>query len=198
MLRCGTLTDGGRRTAKQTSAASFLLPLPPPQPRCGPGHHGSASPEPLQNRWEFLGTPRAAAVSPPRRGCFFSQDALGLSAAALHLGLEGQDLGLPLLHVLGKKPGGPDLDLDSRKTSFFLGGVTRCSKCPWMGSFHGRGHRCQTGSPLPPGSWTKLHTKTWQPDLCVPHPFGPPWGGHTQAVSEAPPGRPIRRFGALF
>lgn len=33
----------------------------------------------------------------------FFQDALRLSVSALRFGREGQDLGLPLLHVLGKE-----------------------------------------------------------------------------------------------
>lgn len=37
------------------------------------------------------------------------QDALRLPFPAVHSGWEGQDLGLPLLHVLGKKPGGEGL-----------------------------------------------------------------------------------------
>lgn len=35
--------------------------------------------------------------------CLFLQDALRVSVSALGSGREGQDLGLPLLHVLGKK-----------------------------------------------------------------------------------------------
>lgn len=38
-----------------------------------------------------------------------SQDALRLPFPAVHSGWEGQDLGLPLLHVLGKKPGAEGL-----------------------------------------------------------------------------------------
>lgn len=38
-----------------------------------------------------------------------SQDALRLPFPAIHSGWEGQDLGLPLLHVLGKKPGAEGL-----------------------------------------------------------------------------------------
>lgn len=38
-----------------------------------------------------------------------SQDALRLPFPAVHSGGEGQDLGLPLLHVLGKKPGAEGL-----------------------------------------------------------------------------------------
>lgn len=39
-----------------------------------------------------------------REGLDF-QDARGLAVAALHPGWEDQDLGLPLLHVLGKNSG---------------------------------------------------------------------------------------------
>lgn len=42
-----------------------------------------------------------------REGLDF-QDALGLALAALHPGWEDQDLGLPLLHVLGKNSGVAD------------------------------------------------------------------------------------------
>lgn len=39
-----------------------------------------------------------------------SQDALRLPFPAVHSGWEDQDLGLPLLHVLGKKPGAEGLN----------------------------------------------------------------------------------------
>lgn len=60
----------------------------------------SVSPLPVRNWWEFLGIPWECCGD----GLDF-QDALGLSVVALHPGWEDQDLGLPLLHVLGKNSG---------------------------------------------------------------------------------------------
>lgn len=53
-----------------------------------------------EKRWEFSGIPWERC----REGLDF-RDALGLSVVALHPGWEDQDLGLPLLHVLGKNSG---------------------------------------------------------------------------------------------
>lgn len=53
-----------------------------------------------ENRWEFSGIPWECC----REGLEF-QDALRLFVVALHPGWEDQDLGLPLLHVLGKNSG---------------------------------------------------------------------------------------------
>lgn len=52
------------------------------------------------NRWERLGIPWERRPE----GLGF-QDALGLAVIALRPGWEDQDLGLPLLHVLGKNSG---------------------------------------------------------------------------------------------
>lgn len=57
----------------------------------------SVLPKPVRNWWEFLGIPWECCGD----GLDF-QDALGLSVIAIHPGWEDQDLGLPLLHVLGK------------------------------------------------------------------------------------------------
>lgn len=54
----------------------------------------------MWNWWAFLGIPWECFSE----GLDF-QDALGLTVVALHPGWEDQDLGLPLLHVLGKNSG---------------------------------------------------------------------------------------------
>lgn len=81
-----------QRARKPESSAEFPFPCL---------WHESVWPEQAwENRWEFLGIPWECC----REGLDF-QDALGLSVVALHPGWEDQDLGLPLLHVLGKNSG---------------------------------------------------------------------------------------------
>lgn len=49
-----------------------------------------------------------------------SEDALCLPYLTIHCGREGQDLGLPLLHVLGKELGAIVLDMIDHKQVFIL------------------------------------------------------------------------------
>lgn len=98
-LRCGSLNKAIRERKRGQRS------LPQPR-RTSCVWHGSVSPNPAWNRWEILGIPWIVAVSPRRAPEWHSfQDALSLSVTALQPGWEGQDLGLPLLHVLGKKSG---------------------------------------------------------------------------------------------
>lgn len=57
-----------------------------------------------QSEWEKSAESLGIPWECWREGLDF-QDALGLAVAALHPGWEDQDLGLPLLHVLGKNSG---------------------------------------------------------------------------------------------
>lgn len=98
--------EGGRSDAgaiRERKREQHSLPQPR---RTSCVWHGSVSPNPAWSCWEFLGIPWIVAVSPRRAPEWHSfQDALSVSVTALQSGWEGQDLGLPLLHVLGKRSG---------------------------------------------------------------------------------------------